>query len=106
MARGSGLRAGRVEKSEGLPAAIERALANRPTRLDALVTSDAIRSDAKAGRAWMPDLRALAARDIAERAWPAHPGTEALFLHGRSFAGWIASHDPDPAVCGSRDASL
>ena len=68
MARAFGLHAERVE---GLSAAIERALANRPALLDVLVTPEAVSSDAKSGLAWVPDLQPLAAWDQAERAWRA-----------------------------------
>ena len=69
MARAFGLHAERVERAEDLPAAIERALANRPALLDVLVTPEAASSDAKSGLAWVPDLQALEAWDEAERAW-------------------------------------
>ncbi|WP_418317104.1 thiamine pyrophosphate-binding protein [Piscinibacter sakaiensis] len=69
MARGFGLHAERVERAEDLPAAIERAMANRPALLDVLVTPEAASSDAKSGLAWVPDLQALGAWDTAERAW-------------------------------------
>ncbi|HEX6362754.1 MAG TPA: thiamine pyrophosphate-dependent enzyme, partial [Albitalea sp.] len=69
MARGFGLHAERVERAEDLPAAIERALANRPALLDVLVTPEAASSDARSGLAWVPDLQALAAWDEAERRW-------------------------------------
>ena len=71
MARAFGLHGERVEKSEDLPAAIERALANRPALLDVLVTPEAVSSDGKSGLAWVPDLQALAAWDDAERRWRA-----------------------------------
>jgi len=58
-----------VQRVEDLPAAIERALANRPALLDVLVTPEAVSSDAKSGLAWVPDLQALAAWDDAERRW-------------------------------------
>jgi acetolactate synthase-1/2/3 large subunit len=69
MARAFGLHAERVERAEDLPAAIDRALANRPALLDVLVTTDAVSSDAKTGLAWVPDLQPLAAWDEAERKW-------------------------------------
>ena len=69
MARAFGLHAERVERPEDLPAAIERALANRPALLDVLVTPEAVSSDAKSGLAWVPDLQALAAWDQGEREW-------------------------------------
>ena len=69
MARAFGLHAERVEKAEDLPAAIERAMANRPALLDVLVTPEAASSDAKSGLAWVPDLQALGAWDSAEEEW-------------------------------------
>ena len=69
MARAFGLHAERVENADDLPAAIDRALANRPALLDVLVTPEAASSDAKSGLAWVPDLQALAAWDEAERRW-------------------------------------
>lgn len=69
MARAFGMHAERVEKAEELPAAIQRALANRPALLDVLVTPEAVSSDAKSGLAWVPDLQPLAAWDEAERRW-------------------------------------
>jgi acetolactate synthase-1/2/3 large subunit len=71
MARSFGLHAERVDRPENLPAAIERALANRPALLDVLVTPEAVSSDARSGLAWVPDLQALAAWDDAERRWRA-----------------------------------
>ena len=69
MARAFGMHGERVERAEDLPAAIERALANRPALLDVVVTPEAASSDAKSGLAWVPDLQAIAAWDEAERAW-------------------------------------
>ncbi len=69
MARAFGMHAERVEKAEELPAAIQRALANRPALLDVLITPEAVSSDAKSGLAWVPDLQPLAAWDKAERRW-------------------------------------
>ncbi len=69
MARAFGLHGERVERPEDLPAAIERALANRPALLDVLVTPEAVSSDAKSGLAWVPDLQPLGAWDDAERRW-------------------------------------
>jgi len=71
MARAFGMHAERVTSPEDLPAAIERALANRPALLDVVVTPQAASSDAKSGLAWVPDLQALAAWDDAERHWRA-----------------------------------
>jgi len=72
MARAFGMHAERVEHAAELPAAIDRALANRPALLDVLVTTDAISSDAKSGLAWVPDLQPLASWDEAERNWRRH----------------------------------
>jgi len=69
MARSFGMHAERVETEEQLQPAIERALANRPALIDAVVTPEAVSSDAKTGLAWVPDLQPLAAWDEAERAW-------------------------------------
>lgn len=69
MARSFGMHAERVESPEELPAAIERALANRPALLDVLVTPEAISADAKSGLAWVPDLQPIAAWNEAEKTW-------------------------------------
>jgi acetolactate synthase I/II/III large subunit len=69
MARAFGMHAERVEKTEDLPGAIERALANRPALLDVVVTPEAKSSDGKTGLAWVPDLQALGVWDEAERNW-------------------------------------
>lgn len=71
MARAFGLHGERVERAEDLPAAIERALANRPALLDVVVTPEAVSSDAKSGLAWVPDLQAIGAWDEAEAKWRA-----------------------------------
>jgi len=71
MARAFGLHGERVERAEDLPAAIRRALANRPALLDVIVTPEAASSDAKSGLAWVPDLQAIAAWEQAEVAWRA-----------------------------------
>ena len=69
MARAFGMHAERVERTEDLPAAIDRALAHRPALLDVVVTPEAVSSDSKTGLAWVPDLQPLAAWDEAERKW-------------------------------------
>ena len=69
MARAFGMHAERVERAEDLPAAIDRALGNRPALLDVVVTPEAVSSDSKTGLAWVPDLQALAAWDEAEQKW-------------------------------------
>ncbi len=71
MAKSFGMHAQRVTSVEELPAAIEKALQNRPALLDVLVTPEAVSSDAKSGLAWVPDLQALSAWDDAERKWRA-----------------------------------
>jgi len=71
MARAFGLHGERVERAEDLPAAIQRALANRPALLDVIVTPEPPSSDAKSGLAWVPDLQPLGAWDDAERRWRA-----------------------------------
>ncbi|MDP3618554.1 MAG: thiamine pyrophosphate-binding protein [Ramlibacter sp.] len=74
MARAFGMHAERVENPDDLPGAIERALANRPSLLDVVVTPEAVSSDAKSGLAWVPDLQPLQAWDEAERKWRSgHP---------------------------------
>jgi len=69
MARAFGMHAERVERAEDLAPAIERALANRPSLLDVVVTPEARSSDGKTGLAWVPDLQPLEAWDDAERKW-------------------------------------
>jgi acetolactate synthase-1/2/3 large subunit len=69
MARAFGMHGERVERPEDLPAAVERAFANRPALLDVVMTPEAVSSDAKTGLAWVPDLQPLAAWDEAERKW-------------------------------------
>jgi acetolactate synthase-1/2/3 large subunit len=68
------MHAERVERPEDLDAALDRALAHRPSLLDVVVTPEAVSSDAKSGLAWVPDLQALEAWDQAERAWRAGGG--------------------------------
>jgi acetolactate synthase-1/2/3 large subunit len=63
------MHAERVERAEDLAPAIERALANRPSLLDVVVTPEARSSDGKTGLAWVPDLQPLEAWDDAERKW-------------------------------------
>ncbi len=67
MARAFGMHAERVTDAAALPAAIERALANRPALLDVVVRSDVTSADGKSGLAVVPDLMPLAAWDEAER---------------------------------------
>jgi acetolactate synthase-1/2/3 large subunit len=71
MARAFGMHGERVEKLEELPAALDRAFANRPALIDVVVTPEAISSDGKTGLAWVPDLQPLAIWDEAERKWRA-----------------------------------
>lgn len=73
MARAFGMHAERVERTQDLDGAIERALRNRPALLDVVVTTEARSSDGKTGLAWVPDLQPLAAWDEAERNWRAAP---------------------------------
>ena len=56
MARAFGMHAERVEREEDLAPAIQRALANRPSLLDVVVSPEARSSDGKTGLAWVPDL--------------------------------------------------
>jgi acetolactate synthase I/II/III large subunit len=76
MARAFGMHGERVEGAAELPAAIDRALANRPALLDVVVSPNAVSSDAKSGLAWVPDLQPLAAWDEAERRFRAGPTRE------------------------------
>jgi thiamine pyrophosphate-dependent acetolactate synthase large subunit-like protein len=69
MARAFGLHGERVDRAEDLPAAIRRALANRPALLDVVVTPEAVSSDAKSGLARVPDLQAIGAWEEAEVKW-------------------------------------
>ena len=69
MARAFEMHAERVETEEQLGPAIARAMANRPALIDAVVTPEAVSSDAKTGLAWVPDLQPLAAWDDMERKW-------------------------------------
>jgi acetolactate synthase-1/2/3 large subunit len=69
MARALGMYAERIDSAEDLDAALDRALANRPALIDAVITPEAQSSDAKSGLAWVPDLQALDAWDQAERRW-------------------------------------
>jgi len=71
MARAFNMHGERVEKADDLPAAIARALANRPALLDVVVTPEAASSDARSGLAWVPDLQAIAAWEHAEVEWRA-----------------------------------
>jgi acetolactate synthase-1/2/3 large subunit len=76
MARAFGMYADRVTDVAELPAAIARALANRPALLDVVVRTDALSSDGRTGLAWVPDLQPLAAWDDAERAWRANASAD------------------------------
>lgn len=69
MAQAFGMHGERVDRTEDLPGAIDRALAHRPALLDVLVAPDARSSDGQSGLAWVPDLQPLAAWDEAERRW-------------------------------------
>ena len=73
MARAFSMHAERVEHAEDLPAAIQRALSivsqGKPALIDVVVTPEAVSSDAKSGLAWVPDLQALEAWDVAEGQW-------------------------------------
>ncbi|MCC6869369.1 MAG: thiamine pyrophosphate-binding protein [Burkholderiales bacterium] len=67
MARAFGMHAERVTDVAELPAAIERALAQRPALLDVVVRTDVVSADGKSGLAVVPDLQPLGAWDEAER---------------------------------------
>lgn len=74
MAAAFGMHAERVNRVDDLPGAIKRALANRPSLLDVVVSPDARSSDGKTGLAWVPDLQPLDAWNEAERQWRAGHG--------------------------------
>jgi acetolactate synthase-1/2/3 large subunit len=67
VARGLGAYAERVERSDELVPALERALARAPALLDVAVTRDATSPDARSGLARVPDRQALDSWDEAER---------------------------------------
>lgn len=71
MARAFGMHAERVEREEDLAPAFKRAMANRPSLVDIVVSPEARSSDGKTGLAWVPDLQPLEAWDDAERKWRA-----------------------------------
>ena len=71
MARAFGMHAQRVERIEDLDAAIVTALQHLPALLDVVVSTDARSSDSRSGLAWVPDLQAIEAWDVAERGWRA-----------------------------------
>ena len=57
MARAFGMHGERVEKSEDLGPALDRAFKNRPALVDVVVTPEAISSDGKTGFACVPDMQ-------------------------------------------------
>lgn len=71
MARAFGMHAQRVERIEDLDAAIVTALQHLPALLDVVVSTDARSCDSRSGLAWVPDLQAIEAWDVAERGWRA-----------------------------------
>ena len=71
MARAFGMHAQRVERIEDLDAAIVTALQHLPALLDVVVSTQARSSDSRSGLAWVPDLQAIEAWDVAERGWRA-----------------------------------
>ena len=67
MAVALGAHGERVAAAEGLPAALERALANAPAVVDVVTSRTVVSSDATKGLGWVPDLQPLAAWDDAEQ---------------------------------------
>ena len=67
MARAFGLHGERVEKSEDLRGAIQRALANAPALVDVVTSQTVVSSDSQKGLGFVPDYQALTAWDDAER---------------------------------------
>ena len=68
LARALGAHGARVERTEDLPAALERALANAPAVLDVVVSQQVASSDGNKGLGFVPDFQALTAWDDAEKA--------------------------------------
>jgi acetolactate synthase-1/2/3 large subunit len=73
MARAFGFHAERVTDAAALPAALARALANRPALVDVVVRTDVVSADGKSGLAVVPDLMPLTAWDDAERRFRGAP---------------------------------
>ena len=67
MARALGAHGERVEKPEGLPGAIERALANAPALVDVVTSQTVVSSDATKGLGFVPEFQPLTAWDDLER---------------------------------------
>jgi acetolactate synthase-1/2/3 large subunit len=69
MARAFGMHGQRVDRIEDLDVAIVTALQHLPALLDVVVSTEARSSDSRSGLAWVPDLQAIEAWDVAERGW-------------------------------------
>ena len=67
MARALGLHGERVEKSEDLRPALQRALQNAPALVDVVTSQTVMSTDAQKGLGFVPDYQALTAWDDAER---------------------------------------
>ena len=67
MARALGLHGERVEKSQDLRPALQRALQNAPALVDVVTSQTVLSSDAQKGLGFVPDYQALTAWDEAER---------------------------------------
>ena len=67
MARALGAYGERVENPEGLPGAIERALANAPALVDVVTSQTVVSSDATKGLGFVPEFQPLTAWDDLER---------------------------------------
>lgn len=69
MARAFGMYAERVTRVEDITSSIDRAITNRPSLIDVVVTTHASSPDSRSGLAGVPDLQAVTSWDEAERKW-------------------------------------
>jgi TPP-dependent trihydroxycyclohexane-1,2-dione (THcHDO) dehydratase len=69
MAKAFRMYAERVECSEDLPDAIERALTHQTALIDVLITPDSESADGKSGLAIVPDLQPISFWDKREKEW-------------------------------------
>jgi len=73
MARAFGMRAWRVEEEAHLAPMLDEAFAalaaGEPVLVDVVTSPEVVSSDSKSGLAWVPDLQALEAWDLAEQRW-------------------------------------
>jgi len=94
MARAFGMHGQRVERVEDLDGAITTALQHLPALLDVVVSTQPRSSDSRSGLAWVPDLQAVEAWDLAERQWraPSWP------VAGTLMTSTDVRRRPQPAV--------